>query len=101
MSATIYKLITGKTPPPSTDRILDDTIELPSSLGVKITPEQEAALMRGLALRTADRTQTMAELARSLRPKKKAPSAMPEKPPKPKKEEAPAKETTLKNYNSN
>ena len=63
MSATIYKLITGKTPPPSTDRILDDTIELPSSLGVKITPEQEAALMRGLALRVPDRTQTMAELA--------------------------------------
>ncbi len=56
--------------------------------------------MRGLALRTADRTQTMAELARSLREKKNAPSAMPEKPPKPKKE-APAKETTLKNYNSN
>lgn len=51
MSATVYRLITGKTPPPSTDRILDDTIELPSSLGVKITPEQEAALMRGLALR--------------------------------------------------
>jgi serine/threonine protein kinase len=67
MSATIYKLITGKTPPPSTDRILDDTIELPSSLGVNITPEQEAALMRGLALRAPDRTQTMAELAKELR----------------------------------
>ena len=67
MSATIYKLITGKTPPPSTDRILDDTIELPPSLGVKITPEQEAALMRGLALRVQDRTQTMAELAKGLR----------------------------------
>ena len=67
MSATIYKLITGKTPPPSTDRILDDTIELPPSLGAKITPEQEAALMRGLALRVQDRTQTMAELAKGLR----------------------------------
>ena len=67
MSATVYRLITGKTLPPSADRILDDTIELPSSLGVKITPEQEAALMRGLALRVPDRTQTMAELAKGLR----------------------------------
>ena len=91
MSATIYKLITGKTPPPSTDRILDDTIELPSSLGVKITPEQEAALMRGLALRVPDRTQTMAELAKSLRGKKKASPPKPAKPPKPPKPPKPTK----------
>ena len=109
MSATVYRLITGKTPPPSTDRILDDTIELPSSLGVKITPEQEAALMRGLALRVPDRTQTMAELAESLRGKKKTSlqkstkpavdlkkKAAPEKPAKPKKKEVPAKEPEKK-----
>ena len=91
MSATVYRLITGKTPPPSTDRILDDTIELPSSLGVKITPEQEAALMRGLALRVPDRTQTMAELAKGLREglpvpdKKQEKKGKTKKPAKPKK----------------
>ncbi len=91
MSATVYCLITGKTPPPSTDRILDDTIELPSSLGVKITPEQEAALMRGLALRVPDRTQTMAELAKGLREglpvpdKKQEKKGKTKKPAKPKK----------------
>ena len=67
MSATIYKLITGKTPPTSTDRLMEDTLEPPSKLGVKITPAQEEALLHGLALRPADRTRTMAELAKELR----------------------------------
>ena len=75
MSATIYKLITGKTPPSSTDRLMEDTLEPPSKLGVKITPAQEDALLHGLALRPADRTQTMAELAGSLRAGKKTPAA--------------------------
>ena len=66
MSATIYRLITGKTPPSSTDRVFEDTLELPSKLGVKITPLQEQALMRGLAVRAADRIQTMEELAKCL-----------------------------------
>ena len=91
MSATIYKLITGKTPPASTDRIFDDTIARPSSLGVKITPEQEAALMRGLALRASDRTQTMAELAESLREKRASPPK-PAKPPRTDKNKKPVKE---------
>ena len=106
MSATIYKLITGKTPPASTDRLMEDTLEPPSKLGAKITPAQEKALLRGLALRPADRTQTMAGLAESLRGKK-ASSQKPDKkeklvkeqekkkPPKPavdlKKKTAPAK----------
>ncbi len=67
MSATIYRLITGKTPPTSTDRLMEDTLEPPSKLGVKITPAQEEALLHGLALRPADRTRTMAELAKELR----------------------------------
>ena len=91
MSATVYKLLTGKTPPPSTDRILDDTIELPSSLGVKITPEQEAALMRGLALRVQDRTQTMAELAKGLREGLSVPDKKQEKKGKTKKSAKPKK----------
>ena len=91
MSATVYRLITGKTPPPSTDRILDDTIELPSSLGVKITPEQEAALMRGLALRVPDRTQTMAELTKGLREGLPVPDKKQEKKGKTKKSAKPKK----------
>ena len=95
MSATVYRLITGKTPPPSTDRILDDTIELPSSLGVKITPEQEAALMHGLALRVPDRTQTMAELAKGLREGLPVPDKKQEKKGKTKKSAKPKKKLLI------
>ncbi len=66
MSATFYRLLTGKTPPTSTDRVYEDTIALPSSLGVKITPKQEEVLMRGLAVHSEDRIQTMEELAKCL-----------------------------------
>ena len=83
MSATIYRLITGKTPPTSTDRLMEDTLEPPSKLGVKITPAQEEALLHGLALRPADRTRTMAELAKELRTKRKTPITRPETPKAP------------------
>ena len=95
MSATVYKLLTGKTPPASTDRILDDTMALPSSLGAKITPEQEAALMRGLALRAPDRTQTMAELAKGLREGLPIPDKNPEKKDEPEKLAKPKKKKRL------
>ena len=92
MSATIYKLITGKTPPAATERMFEDMLVPPSKLGVKITPAQERALLHGLALRAPDRTQSMAELAASLRPKKKAPVVKAEKP----KKETPPKELKKK-----
>ena len=91
MSATIYKLITGKTPPASTDRLMEDTLVPPSKLGAKLTPAQERALLRGLALRPANRTQSMAELAEGLRGKKKASPPKPAKPPKPPKPPRPDK----------
>ena len=87
MSATFYRLITGKAPTSATDRTCGSTVELPSALGVKITPAQERALMRGLALQSADRTQTMAGLAESLRAKKTVHGSKPEKPKAPEKPE--------------
>ena len=87
MSATFYRLITGKTPTSATDRTCGSAVELPSALGVKITPVQEKALMRGLALQSADRTQTMAGLAESLRAKKTVHGSKPEKPKAPAKTE--------------
>ena len=85
MSATIYKLITGKTPPASTDRLMEDTLEPPSKLGAKIAPAQERALLRGLALKPANRTQTMAEFAKGLREGMPVPDKKPEKKDKAKK----------------
>ena len=96
MSATIYKLITGKTPPAATERMFEDTLVPPSKLGAKLTPAQEKALMHGLALRAPDRTQSMAELAASLRTKKKAPAVKAEKPKKEKPPRQPKPESPPK-----
>ena len=87
MSATFYRLITGKAPTSATDRTCGSAVELPSALGVKITPAQEGALMHGLALQSADRTQTIAGLAESLRAKKTVHGSKPEKPKAPEKPE--------------
>jgi len=66
LSATIYKAITGVTPESSMDRLMDDTLQPPSYLGVYIQPYQEAALMRGLAIRQEQRFQTVTELSMAL-----------------------------------
>lgn len=79
MSATFYKLLTGVTPPPATDRGYEDTLELPSKLGAAIKPAQEQALLRGLALRPKDRIQSMKELAQCLKGEKKLRPRLPQK----------------------
>lgn len=71
MCATIYRLITGKVPPISTDRTFQDDIVPPSKLGAKISPQEEAALMRGLAVKSSERIRSMDELLKCLKGKKK------------------------------
>lgn len=71
MCATIYRLITGKVPPISTNRIFQDDIVPPSKLGAKISPQEEAALMRGLAVKSSERIRSMDELLKCLKGKKK------------------------------
>ena len=67
MAATIYKLITGVTPPAATERLNADSLVRPTMLGVKeISQEQEAALMKGMAVQLNDRYQTMAEFSHDL-----------------------------------
>ena len=61
--ATMYYAITGTIPPTATERSIDN-IRVPSFFeqGVSDSPNVEAALMHGLALKTENRTQTMREL---------------------------------------
>lgn len=67
MAATIYKLITGVTPPPATDRLDNDPLVPPSALGVKdISREQEEALLKGMAVQLKNRCQTMKEFYQKL-----------------------------------
>ena len=64
-SATMYKLITGKTPENAMNRHFEDTLESPSMLGADISPAAETALMRGMAVRIKDRYQSMSDLKRA------------------------------------
>ncbi|MGN0321741.1 MAG: serine/threonine protein kinase [Oliverpabstia sp.] len=65
--ATIFRAITGRVPEESLDRLNGVEQPSPSMLGVKdITPSQEAALMKGLALQPQDRYRTITELKEAL-----------------------------------
>lgn len=66
ITATLYKLITGKTPESSLDRAERDNLKRPSMYGKKLKRPQEAALMKGLTLKAENRFQDMAELKASL-----------------------------------
>ena len=63
LCATIYRLITGITPPDALDRLRDDaTLASPNSLGAGLTQSQERALLRGLAIDAKERTQDLKTL---------------------------------------
>ncbi len=83
LSATIYRLITGVTPPEALDRLMnDDTMKPPNALGAGLTHDQERALMHGLAVRAAGRTPNLQELYSELYIPKTGPNPPPP-PPKP------------------
>ncbi|MGI6615421.1 MAG: protein kinase domain-containing protein [Dethiobacteria bacterium] len=67
VAATIYRAITGRMPPESLDRMGQDSLVPPSALGVKISPREEAALLRGMAVCAKKRYQTIEELEKALR----------------------------------
>lgn len=55
LGVTIYYCLTGQLPPESIQRIYEDKIVPPSELGVRISPEHEAAVMKALAVFAKDR----------------------------------------------
>jgi serine/threonine protein kinase len=62
LCATIYRAITGTTPQESVERLRHDELQPPSALGARLTPAQEAALMKGLSVAQEGRWQTVPEL---------------------------------------
>ncbi|MEY8428269.1 protein kinase [Lachnospiraceae bacterium 46-15] len=66
LCATMYRAITGELPLESLDRMSEDDLKPPLALGVSISPQQEAALMRGLAVYKKDRLADMEELMSAL-----------------------------------
>ena len=64
--ATLYKCVTGNAPPDAPDRIFNDTLRMPSELGMEVSPTFEEVLRRGLAVRNDERIQTAGELMSGL-----------------------------------
>lgn len=66
LAGTIYRCITGVTPPESMDRVRQDDLKKPSDLGVQIAPKTEAALMKAMAVYAEKRYQTISDFYRDL-----------------------------------
>lgn len=62
LCATIYRAITGTKPEDAVERLQNDQLKLPSEFGIAIDPNQERALLRGLAIRAEDRWQSIDDL---------------------------------------
>jgi serine/threonine protein kinase len=65
-AATLYHAITGKVPQPALDRQVRDRLEPPSALGIRLPRSVEAALIKALAVRSADRYQSMQDFKAAL-----------------------------------
>ncbi len=62
LCATMYKMITGITPPSAIDRMVGDIMKKPSELGASIEASEESALLKGLAVFQADRYSSVNDL---------------------------------------
>lgn len=74
LGATIYFCLTGKSPVRSTDRLLGDELILPSKIGIDLSREQEAALLRAMAIQPRRRFQSMEEFRAALYEAQPAPA---------------------------
>ncbi|HOG47915.1 MAG TPA: serine/threonine-protein kinase [Anaerolineae bacterium] len=66
LGATLYALLTGRDPIEAIDRLQDAEMPAPRSLVPGLAPHVDAAVMRALALKPADRFQSVAELRAAL-----------------------------------
>ncbi len=75
MAATYYYAVTGKIPPDAIERMDEDELIPPTTLGVKISKTAEDALLKGLEVSASERYQRMGELAGGLgaKPVRQAP----------------------------
>lgn len=66
LAATIYKMLTGITPPDAMERTVKDELKAPSKLGVKLTKSFETALLNALNVYRESRTQSVADFRNEL-----------------------------------
>lgn len=65
-AATIYKCVTGITPPESMERMRQDELKSPSALGIAINPRIENALLKGMEVYAENRYQSMTEFMNAM-----------------------------------
>lgn len=73
LAATLYEMLTGTMPPSALERLGGQGVYPASAYGVDITPEQEEALNRGLALETRERCSTVKAFRNALLPVEEQP----------------------------
>lgn len=54
-AATLYRMLTGVTPPDSIDRLAAEKLQLPSALGADVSPQAEDVLLHALSIRAEER----------------------------------------------
>lgn len=59
LGATFYYALTGRRPPDSVDRLEEDDLIPPSTLGARITDYEEQAILQALNVQPSERFQTM------------------------------------------
>lgn len=70
IAATLYKMLTGITPPDVMDRVIKDRIVPPRSLKIKVSKEIEKALLNGLNIDIKMRPQSAEDFSEMLGAKK-------------------------------
>ncbi|SFI23116.1 Serine/threonine protein kinase [Tindallia magadiensis] len=66
VGATLYRLITGKMPAESLDRLVEDELTPPSHWGIPIEPHVEKAILKAMAVAGKDRYQQATDLVNDL-----------------------------------
>lgn len=66
LGATFYFALTGKRPPDSVERLDEDDLVPPTSLGVQLSGPAEDAILKALNVQPADRFQSMAAFKNAL-----------------------------------
>lgn len=66
LGATFYFALTGKRPPDSVERLDEDDLVPPSSLGVQLSGAAEDAILKALSVQPADRFQSMTDFKNAL-----------------------------------
>ncbi len=66
VAATTYHLLTGQQPPEALERLSEDTLVPPSQMNVEVGEREEKALLKALAVRGADRYQSVQDFQTDL-----------------------------------